>query len=418
MKKLNTYFLLFILMFFSCSKSEITLPEEDDYNLINTTPIADSTMNIMEGIYKLAGGQGGLGSEFVCKTSRNRVTFFSNSNGIFFILKFGYKSADGSIQFSGFWRYSETADQGKIHLSMTAADGASQLLSGNLSAFKITGDFDGKDVSFQFSREFSDFTKNNEFMIFGHHGVQTTSNPPYAENSLNGVLFDEGYGVNGLEYDVRMTKDNVPICIHDPTINTRLTQKGPLSGSWDQYPYLFLHSYIRLIDGQELPSVEKVLEYFVDSTTLKYIWLDIKGNTDIFKYLEPIVRNAYQSATAQGRNVEIFVGLPSSAVIDEYNKQPSYKSVNTDYPYSAPLPSLCEESVEKAIVNGSKFFGPRFSNGLILDQVQRAHDNGIKVISWTLNSRALILDYMQNGKFDGFITDYPAYVNYYYYTLF
>ena len=92
--------------------------------------------------------------------------------------------------------------------------------------------------------------------------------------------------------------------------------------------------------------------------------------------------------------------------IDENGKRPTL------------VATLAEETVDKAIDNGCKFFGPRYSNGLLLEDVQRAHDNGIKVISWTLNSHALILDYMQNGKFDGFITDYPAYVVYYYYTMF
>jgi glycerophosphoryl diester phosphodiesterase len=418
MKKLKTIFAFLLLIFFSCSKSEITTPEEDDYNLVGTTPVPYTSMEFMEGIYSLAGGEDGLGTSFVCKVSKNRVSFFSDKSGIFFILKYGLNPTDSSIQFSGFWRFSENATQGKVHLSINVNDGVRDILNGNVGAFKLSGDYDHNNLNIQFAREFSNFTKTNEFMIFAHHGVQTTSNPPYAENSLNGVLYDEGYGVNGLEYDVRMTKDFVPICIHDPGINTRLTKKGPLSGSWDQYGFNFLHSYIELIDGQELPSVEKMLQYFVDSTTLKYVWLDIKGNTEIFKYLEPIVRGAYANASAKGRTVTIFAGLPSTAVIDEFNKQPTYKSTNGAYTYSDPLPTLAEETIDKVLATGSRYFGPRWSNGLLLEDVQRAHDNGVKVISWTLNSHALILDYLQNGHFDGFITDYPAYVVYYYYTMF
>ncbi len=43
------------------------------------------------------------------------------------------------------------------------------------------------------------------FEIYSHHGVQTVSNPPFAENSIGGVLNDEDYGVNGLEFDVQLT---------------------------------------------------------------------------------------------------------------------------------------------------------------------------------------------------------------------
>lgn len=405
----NLFFPLALLVLFACSKSEITVPPgNDDANLANTTPLSNTTMKKMEGIYKLSAGNENLGTEFVCKTSKYRVSFFSNTGGIFIILKYGYQPLDGSIQFSGFWRYSETASQGNIQFSVSTADGSTDLIAGIVTNLKLQGVFASNNMTLKYDRDFSTFTKNNELMIFGHHGIQTTANPPYTENSIDGVKFDEGYGVNGLEYDVRLSKDNVPLHAHDPSINVRVTQKGPISGAWDQYGYKFLYEYVRLIDGQRIASVEHALKVFVDSTTMKYFWMDIKGNPDVFKYLEPIVRDAYANANAKGRDVVIFAGMPSASVIDEFKKQPSY----------ATLPTLCEQSLDLALQNGSKYFGPRYSEGLLLDDVARAHANGIKVISWTLNDKNLIRNYLVNGKFDGFITDYPAYVIYDYYTLF
>ncbi len=419
MKYTTLYIVATLLILLGCSKSEITPPgNNEDANLLNTAPISGTTMKKMEGIYKLVDGSSGLGVQFVCKVSKNRVSFFSNQDGIFMILKYGYKTSDGSIQFSGFYRYSEFPTQGNIHFSISVTEGAADLLDGVLSNLKLRGIFSNDSLTLHYDHAFSDYAIKNPFMIFAHHGVQTTSNPPYAENSLNGVLNDENYGNTGLEFDVRMTSDHVPICIHDATINTRLTQKGPLSGKWYQYPFPFISEYVRLIDGQKIPSVEQVLNYFVDSTTLKYVWLDIKGNTDIFKYLEPVVRNAYAKAVAQNRDVVIFSGLPSADVIAEFNKQPTYKSNNPAYAYALPLPTLAEQTIDVALENGSKFFGPRYSQGLLLDDVEKAHSNGIKVVSWTLNSKGLVLDYLKNGKFDGFISDYPAYVVYDFYTMF
>ena len=410
---------LAVIMFFflSCSKSKLTPSEYDDYNLVGTTPIDGSVMKKMEGIYKLTSGSENLGSQFVCKTSKSRVSFFSNQNGIFIILKYGYNASDESIQFSGFWRYSETSDQGAFHGSISDADGASDLLNGIVDGLKLSGAFPDS-CTIQYDHAFSAYTTANPFLVFGHHGVQTVADPPYSENSINGVLNDENYGCNALEFDVRMTSDDVPICIHDAFINTRLTQKGPLSGDWDQYPFSLIEQYIRLIDGQKVPSVEQALDAFIDSTTMKYFWMDVKGNTDIFKYLEPVVRNAYARAQAEGRDVVIFAGLPSDDVITELSAQPTYNSTNTAYSYSLPLPTLAEESYDKTLQTNSQFFGPRYSLGLLLDDVENAHNNGIKVISWTLNSSQLITQYLQDGKFDGFITDYPAYVVYDYYTMF
>jgi glycerophosphoryl diester phosphodiesterase len=356
----------------------------------------------------LNSGSDALGKQFVCKVSRFRVSFFSEKEGIFIILKYGLKTSDSSIQFSGFWRYTEGSEQATIQFAITKANGSTDLLKGIINNLAITGANAGNDIKLKYDRAFSAAAINKNFMIFAHHGVQTTVDPPYAENSLLGVIHDEDYGVNGLEFDIRMTKDNIPICIHDPAVNTRLTVKGPISGSWDQYTFKTITDYITLIDGQKVPSLEQALNAFVDSTKLTYFWMDIKGNNDIFKYLEPIIRNAYARAAAQKRNVVIFAGLPTDDVITELNEQPSFKD----------LPTLCELSVDKAIENNSKFYGPRFSQGLLLEDVAKAHANNIRVISWTLNDKSLIRNYIQNGQFDGFITDYPAYVVYDIYTLF
>ena len=417
MKYWNSFFSVSLILLISCSKSEITLPPKNsDSNLQGATFIDGSVMKKMEGIYVQENGSDNLGKQFVCKVSKFKVSFFSNKDGIFIILKYGFNPVDGSIQFSGFWRYSETTTQGNIHFSMSSTNGATDLLNGIISNLKLEGEFlngnSGQDLSLKYDRPFSQYATSHEFMVFAHHGVQTTANPPYAENSLGGVLNDEDYGVTGLEFDVRMTKDNVPICIHDPSINVRLTLKGPLSGKWDQYSFPFISQYVSLIDGQKVPSVEQVVNAFVDSTTLKYLWMDIKGNPNIFKYLEPIVRNAYTRAASKNRDVTIFAGMPSEDVIQDFNNNPDYGLA------ANPLPTLCEQSVDLAIQNKSSFFGPRYSEGLLLADVEKAHANNIKVISWTLNSKGIIKDYLKNGKFDGFITDYPAYVVYNYYTMF
>jgi len=421
--KSNYFFAAIVALgLFACSKSEITLPPQpDESNLVGTTALpftGGATIKDMEGIYRWVDGANGMGTLFVCKVSKYKVSFFSNSNGTSIILNYGYKASDGSLQFSGFYRLTESPIQGLVKFSVASAEGAADLLTGLPDNLVLKGEYDGNEFTMKFERHFTDFAKNNPFMVFAHHGIQTTVDPPFAENSLGVVLNAEDYGCTGLELDVRMTKDNVPILIHDPTINTRLTMKGPLFGSWDKYGFNFISQYVRLIDGQRVPSVEQALNAFIDSTTLTHFWMDIKGNPDVFKYLEPVVRNAYERAATQGRNIVIFAGLPSSDVIDEMNKQPTYKAGNPAFAYSDPLPSLAEETVDKAIATNSQFFGPRYTLGLLLPDVQRAHDNNIKVIAWTLNARGLIVNYLENGQFDGFITDYPAYVIYEYYTRF
>lgn len=79
-------------------------------------------------------------------------------------------------------------------------------------------------------------------------------------------------------------------------------------GYWDQYSFPFISQYVELVDGQRVPSVEQALNAFIDSTTMKYFWMDIKGNKDVFKYLEPIVRKAYERAAAK---IAMWFSLPA-----------------------------------------------------------------------------------------------------------
>jgi glycerophosphoryl diester phosphodiesterase len=239
--------------------------------------------------------------------------------------------------------------------------------------------------------------------------VQTTSNPPFAQNSINGVLNDEDYGVNGLEFDVQMTLDQVPIMMHDGNIDIRLTQKSPISGDYNQYSFSFLEDYIRLVDGQKIPSLDQCLTTFIDSTTMKFFWMDIKGDVGIFEALLPVVQKAYAHAVSVGREVVIYADMPSTTVISQFQSYPEYRA--------SGLPTMCELTYQDVVDNGCTRWGPRYSRGLLLSDVATAHAAGIKVISWTLNQKSLIDNYIQNGQFDGFISDYPCYVVYDFYTM-
>jgi glycerophosphoryl diester phosphodiesterase len=409
----NTWkYLIILLVFFGCSKNQIVL--QPDVNIGNVLFVSDTYMKKMEGIYALNSGQSGYGTEWVCKASKYRVSFFSNLSGIFMILKYGIDPSDSSLKFDGFWRFSEDATQGLVNFVIPKAEAVAFLQTGDISTLTLNGNISSSQgssspFSLKFSKPFSQYVLTHPFEIYSHHGVQTTSNPPFAQNSLLGVYNDEDYGVDGLEFDVQMTRDNIPICMHDGNIDIRLTQKSPLSGNYTDYSFNFLEDYIRLVDGQKIPSLEQVCTAFIDSTTMTYLWLDIKGDDGIFQALLPIIQNAYSHAQAVGREVVMYVDMPSTTVIGQYQSYPPYRA--------SGLPSMCELTFQDVVDNGCTRWGPRYSRGLMLDEVAQAHAQGIKVISWTLNDKTLIRNYIQNGQFDGFISDYPAYVVYDWYTL-
>lgn len=413
MKFRNSYkYLILLTVFFSCSKNQILVQPVVD--LTNVNFISGTSMKKMEGIYTLSSGSSALGTQFVCKVSKYKVSFFSNQGGVFFILQYGLDKTDSSLKFSGFWRFSQVPTQGLINFTLDKEDAAAFLKTGDPTTLKLPGNvFDPSNnsspISLSYERDFSPLVKTTPFEIYSHHGVQTTSNPPFAQNSLLGVTNDEDYGVNGLEFDIQLTLDTVPIMMHDGNIDIRLTQKSPISGDYNQYRFDFLEEYIRLVDGQKIPSLAECLSSFIDSTTLTYFWLDIKGDVGIFQALQPIILNAQAHAKAVGRNIVVYADMPSNTVIQEFQSYPAYRA-------DTSLKTMCELTYQDVIDNGCTRWGPRYSRGLLLSDVATAHAAGIRVISWTLNDAGLIANYIQNGQFDGFISDYPCYVVYDWYT--
>jgi glycerophosphoryl diester phosphodiesterase len=401
-----------LLIFFSCSRNQTTYQPPIDIG--NVAFIPYTSMKPMEAIYDLASGSDALGTSFVCKVSKFRVSFFGNG-GIFMILKYGLEQNDSSLQFSGFYRYSQDARQGLVNFVMPKADALVFLKTGDISNLVLNGNIENGNgtqtpIGLKFSKHFSAYTQTTPFEIYAHHGVQTVANPPFAENSVLGVLNDEDYGVNGLEFDVQLTRDSVPIMMHDGNIDIRLTQKSPISGYYNQYSFGFLEQYITLVDGQQIASLDHCLTDFIDSTTMTYFWMDIKGDNRIFQALQPVVLKAQAHAKTAGRHVVIYADMPSNEVIDEFQSYPPYRA-------DTSLKTMCELTLQDVIDNGCTRWGPRYSRGLLLSDVATAHSMGIKVISWTLNDNGLIANYIQNGQFDGFISDYPCYVVYYWYTM-
>ena len=327
------------------------------------------------------------------------------------ILQAGLIQSDSSILFLGFWRISEKPAEGTIHFVLGPKQAHQLIHSNTPTGINLIGGFllnkQEQKLTLSYNRDFSAATKAKSLAIFGHHGIETNANPPFMENSLKAVLQAEYYGANGLEVDVRLTKDNVPVLFHDPDLNIRVVEKSGILADVDQVSWNTLFNFVRLHDGQRIPSLEEALTLAVDSTDLNYIWLDIKGNPNVFQYLEPIVRKAISNASAKGRNLQIITDIPTDEVIAEYQKQPSY----------ATLPVMCELELDKTLSLKATYWGPRWTLGLMLDQVDQAHQQGLKVYTWTLNSEDIIVSYLKDGRFDGLITDYPAYAVYHFYTM-
>jgi len=266
----------------------------------------------------------------------------------------------------------------------------------------------GQDVLINYVRQFSSKVKSNPFFsIIAHRcGGRNSDNIPYAENSLELVKHAAEMGATGIETDVKLTKDNIPIIYHDDDINIRLTQKGPVVGNVEDFNYNFLNQFVRLVDGQKIPTLEEMLNTIIDSTSIRFVWLDNKGGDErFFSYTIPVMYKAILKAKSQGRTILIINGIPTEEIAAEYIKSPNYKE----------RPSLCEISLARTKELSSTVYAPRWTLGTLDDEVADAHANNIKVVTWTVDLATVMKKYLNLGDFDGILTNYPSILAYEFY---
>jgi glycerophosphoryl diester phosphodiesterase len=263
------------------------------------------------------------------------------------------------------------------------------------------------------------------FDIQGHRGCRGLM----PENSIPAFLKAIEIGVNTLELDTVISKDNQIVVSHDPyfSADISLDKNGNQIPPEKQTEYnLFKMDYseIKLFDvgslgNKRFPDQQKIKVYKpllseVFKVTRKYI----KKNN-----LKPVMYNIETKSTLQGDN--IFQPVPAvfaKLLYDEILKNKMQKFVTIQsfdartlqefkkFKVKIPLVLLVENNngVGKNIENlgfQPDIYSPNY---LLVNEetVKYCHAKGIKIIPWTVNEIA-DLEKLKDFNLDGIITDYP-----------
>lgn len=409
-------FLLLITLFSMSRCNDYDLPElvkiippiTDGQSLNNTSKIK------LEGIYKVIKGRGIFGDTLILKWNNlNNLSIFGGSNGLYAVTK-GMKK-DSSIYIYGYWRYALNSETGGINLQLNPREGSNAILSENqprASNLIITGKFGlgnnpaTEPLEIMFVRPFSEKVLQDDFQILAHRsGGRTSDLLAISENSLEMIGFTENFGSTGIEIDVRLSKDNVPILYHDEDVNIRLTKKSPLNGPLINYTFAEISRFIRLVNGEKIPTLEDALLKVVDSTNLKVVWLDMKSVNNAMARVIPIQQRMLERARQKKRDLSIYIGLPEPEVLNFFKTYANYQSIQ----------SLCELSVGDVKDINAQVWAPRWTLGLLTSDVNAMHAQNRKVFCWTLDNEGFIKKYINEGDFDGILTNYPTIVAYNHY---
>ncbi len=251
--------------------------------LNQTNPLGNNSKIIMEGVYTVIEGNEYFGDIVVLKWSGENLSVFTSKNVGYMVFQAG--SLDSIIYCFGYWRYGAGNETGLINFNISSSEGADKIIAVDTTNLQIImrgefGDgniFPDKTFQLEYLRPFSNNVKQDDFFILAHRGGGRNSDRLQAsENSVEIISLAERLGASGIEIDVRLTKDGIPILYHDSDINLRLTQKSVIWGNIEDFTFVQLRTFVRLINGEKIPSLEEALEYVLEHTELRFVWLDFK----------------------------------------------------------------------------------------------------------------------------------------------
>lgn len=376
-----------------------------------------SVRKAIEGVYAVTTGSGQFGKQVAVKwtyvvtgsdTTHYLSVFTGTDVGYF---NFEVVKAD-TMALAGYWRKLVNTETGRARLSIkTTRSGQVRPYRGQLAegdTLLLDGAFSEKtaEPSQPLRLTYRRPLNTEPFAILAHRsGGRTSDLLPTSENSLDMIKLASRLGATGIEIDVRYTKDGVPILYHDNTLNLRLIQKNGLKGPIENYTYQQLTTLVRLINGEQIPTLEDALETVISNTNLTFVWLDTKyiGPMDKVQVLQQKFR---QRAAQLGRKLQIVIGLPTQDAVDSY-KALADKS-NT--------PILCELDTAITRSLGAKIWAPRWTLGPQTNEVQAMKAEGRTVFVWTLDEPKFIDEFINQGQFNGILSNYSPTVAYYHYT--
>jgi len=407
------------LFFLSCRReAEVTLPNLawDAFESPDARPLTPAVLQKIEGVYNVEQGAGDFGDLAPAKWSYTangtdtvyHLSFFLNVQSAYFICE--GRRVDSTILFNGYWRRMVNTQTGKVRLTIAKDSGGTGSLDTTTShpSVLITGVYGFGDavpdipIRLRYSRP---IFKDSSFQILAHRcGGRTADLLPASENSIEMVKLAASFGATGIETDVQLTKDGVPIIYHDATLNERLIQKVGLVGPIQDYTYDQLSTLVRLKDGQHIPTLRQILTTVLYDTPLEFVWLDSKYPESI-PAEQAIQAEFLEKAAAMGRKLQIVIGIPDESVLNAVKRLPNYQSV----------PTLVEYSPDAATSINARVWAPDWTLGLQTEAVENFHAQGRKVFTWTVDIPENVQRYMREGKFDAILSNYPSQTAYYYY---
>ncbi len=228
-------------------------------------------------------------------------------------------------------------------------------------------------------------------LVIAHRGATFSG---YPENSLPAfqVAVDEGY--DGIELDVRLTKDKELVVFHDIRLE-RLTDDGRGMVRTKTLSQLKRFRIKNDLVDTFIPLLSEVFEILKNTSIL--INIEIKSEMPMRGRIEQRVIDLIYRYGVQSR---VVISSFNPLVIKKTQK--TDPTIRTGFIFEKRLPKFNQRLASGLIVSS---WHPQFK-GVSPLTLQRAHSQGCAVYAWTVNEEKDIARMIELG-IDGLITDRP-----------
>jgi glycerophosphoryl diester phosphodiesterase len=212
----------------------------------------------------------------------------------------------------------------------------------------------------------------------GHRGARAYE----PENTLRSFKKALEIGVDAVELDVRKTKDNQLVVIHDADVKKTTNGKGLVSELTLKEIKGFSTE-----KGEKIPTLKETLD-FLDKKAKILIELKEAG------FEENVLSLVHEK------------GLQKNVVIVSFLEDALRKVRELDKDVETGLIYAKHKNPLKAALELKAQYLVAFYKFTHTTNIQKAHENGLKVIVWTVNAPEEVAEYMKKGV-DGIASDKP-----------
>ncbi len=212
----------------------------------------------------------------------------------------------------------------------------------------------------------------------GHRGAKAY----VPENTIRSFKKALEIGVDAVELDVRKTKDGQVVVIHDADIKRTTNKEGLVS----ELTFKEIKSVVTGKD-EKIPSLEEALDFLDKKTKI------------LIEFKETGIEDQVLSLIKER-------GLTKDVVIVSFMEDALKKIRESDKEVETGLIYAKNRNPIKAALELKANYLLSFYKFTHSANVQKAHENGLKVIVWTVNNSEEVAEYVKKGV-DGIVTDKP-----------